>query len=690
MGISKEKLQNSSKQVIQLSQKSNRMVAQGMVELNREATKKLGAEMIELGTKANRDMAETTSAITERAVRDKSQSLIRTNERLADELSDYLAKANQEAAGDVSRRLMGELEREPLVNFRVLAQIMAQTFAGGKLTDRREAYITVIDKKGTVLASTRYKRDSSLAKLDIVKHALNDPAKVASEMPLLTYKDGSDSYLGVYARKADGGAVIVAYNLEKAQEDLKVLGKSVNTSFENLVKITTNGTRQAVTGTTPLIKREADAQAKLTIAALKKESDRLSSKAAAEMTARATKTSQGIATEITRESEQMAAQSAVLMQNRSQEILRRAIAEMAPIGKRYAKQAADTMTPQAEKAVGEIKSQLQPQIHEASLKAAEKMLPEAQIALQESRAATFRIGIGILFAAILFGLIVSYFLSKKIADPVEVEKKLQEAELSRMGKEMEIATQIQTALLPRDFTIQNSELSMELVTATEVGGDLIDYIPREDGGFWLAVGDVTGHGLTPGLVMMMAQTTLTSQVLANPKAMPSDVLVQINQTLYNNVKFRLGNDNYMTLQLIRHEGNGRFIAAGMHCDILIFRNKTRSVERIEVPGFWTGLVPDVADMTTNYGFELQPGDILLLYTDGLIEAMNEQQEQYDIDRLQEALIRNAELPLDDLKANILREVQDFLHVQNDDISIIALRWTGVTAPTKIASVSALN
>jgi serine phosphatase RsbU (regulator of sigma subunit) len=129
----------------------------------------------------------------------------------------------------------------------------------------------------------------------------------------------------------------------------------------------------------------------------------------------------------------------------------------------------------------------------------------------------------------------------------------------------------------------------------------------------------------------------------------------------------------MTLQLIRHTGDGEFTAAGMHLDLLIFRAETGVVERLDVPGFWTGLLPDVAAMTDDFHFRLAPGDLLLIYTDGLIEAKNANEEQYDMDRLQEALARHAHLSVDAIKDRILEEVRAWMHEQLDDISLIVLR-----------------
>lgn len=277
-----------------------------------------------------------------------------------------------------------------------------------------------------------------------------------------------------------------------------------------------------------------------------------------------------------------------------------------------------------------------------------------------------------------FDLEILGMLAGQVAATVENEIKSRELRSAKLTllenqKEMELATRIQTALIPNDVAIDNYDLTMALITATEVGGDLIDYSPRPDGHFWLAVGDVTGHGLTPGLVMMMAQSMFACLISEKPGAAPSELLIHINHALYHNVQERMHDDDYMTLQLIRHEGDGNFVVAGMHCDIFIFRAAAGSVECIEVPGFWTGLIPDIQDLTVDCRFKLEADDVLLLYTDGLIEAKNSEHEQYDIDRLQRALANYARLSVEEIKANILAEVRAWMSEQLDDISIIVLK-----------------
>lgn len=686
MDVSRTKLQDASQKIIGLSQATNQRMARDLVALSRDAAGEISRDLMRLSADAHTELARTTAEIADKAVQANSQQLIGINERLADELSSYLAKANREAADDVSRRLLHELERDPLVNFRLLASLIGQTFAGGKITDHRDAYLIDVNWRGQVKASTRHKRGMSLAELEIVRRALNDPPEVAAQIPLISYRDGADTYLGVYTRKRDGGAVIVSYNLAKAQADMDQLGGLVKGSFEDLVAITTEGTRSAVSSTSPRIRAEADMLAQETARIIHQESEAVSQQFAQRMASQAVQTTQAATLGMTRQADHLSGEALTLMQGQSERIIRRALTEMAPIGPQSVAEAVQTMTPQAQRAVSTVKARLGPQIEAASLAAAEAILPEAAAAQTAARIAGLQVGLAVLVLAIGLGIGASFFLSRQIADPIEVEKTRKEAEIARFGKELEIATRIQTALIPTDMAIQDYDLTLSLVTATEVGGDLIDYLPQSDGGFWLAVGDVTGHGLTPGLIMMMAQSIMTGLVLDDPKIMPSELLVRLNRALYQNVKYRLGNDNYMTLQVIHHEGGGRFVAAGMHCDVLIYRAASRTVERHEVPGVWTGLMPDVAELTEDYRFELAANDVLLLYTDGLIEAMNAAGEQYDMDRLEAALIRYGDLPVGTIEAKLLAEVRAWMHEQKDDISIAVLRRHAVGVPAKQAIV----
>ena len=243
------------------------------------------------------------------------------------------------------------------------------------------------------------------------------------------------------------------------------------------------------------------------------------------------------------------------------------------------------------------------------------------------------------------------------------------AERERLEKEMQIATNIQTGILPRDTQVDGLEISAIMHPASEVGGDYYDIIPI-DGGCWIGIGDVAGHGLSTGLVMMMLQSVVGGLVRNRPLASPKEILPAINDLLYDNIRCRMGQDEHVTLTLIRYAGDGHLRFAGAHEDILICRAQDGSVECLNTPGVWTAAIRDIGVVTEESRCELFEGDILLLYTDGITEAMNHDREMFGLDRLAAALARHREKPVGALRDAIIADVRRWMAVQADDITLL--------------------
>jgi DNA-binding LacI/PurR family transcriptional regulator len=139
----------------------------------------------------------------------------------------------------------------------------------------------------------------------------------------------------------------------------------------------------------------------------------------------------------------------------------------------------------------------------------------------------------------------------------------QAAEKVQTSHELEIAARIQTAVLPRELAAPGLDLAAKMIAATEVGGDYYDVLPF-DGGCWLAIGDVAGHGLRTGLIMLMIQSAVAGLCARSPGASPSELLTVINEVLYENVRERLQRDEHATLALIRYTSDGQLTIAGGH------------------------------------------------------------------------------------------------------------------------------
>jgi serine phosphatase RsbU (regulator of sigma subunit)/DNA-binding LacI/PurR family transcriptional regulator len=255
----------------------------------------------------------------------------------------------------------------------------------------------------------------------------------------------------------------------------------------------------------------------------------------------------------------------------------------------------------------------------------------------------------------------------------EVTKR-ERAERARLEHEIELAASIQTGILPKTPEVSRLELATAMVPATEVGGDYFDILPFA-GGCWIGIGDVAGHGLHAGLMMMMIQSIVSATTHDRPFASPAQVWAVLNAIVHENVRARLGREEHATLTLIRYEDSGRLVYAGAHEDILVYRAARRSCERIKTAGVWAGMMPDPpAALTPDLECLLEPGDTVLLHTDGITEARNAARELYGTARLVAAFEREADRSVEEIRDRILDEVRDFMAAQLDDLTLVVLRY----------------
>lgn len=244
---------------------------------------------------------------------------------------------------------------------------------------------------------------------------------------------------------------------------------------------------------------------------------------------------------------------------------------------------------------------------------------------------------------------------------------------ARMSRELEIAASIQSALLPPAPEHPDFEFAGRMVPADEVGGDFYDVLASGDR-LWLTVGDVSNHGLSAGLVMLMAQSTFAGFFSSDPTADPDAVIRGVNRVLHANISDRLKENKYLTAQLLAYRGDGRFVCAGAHEWPIVYRAATRRCEVLPAAGPWLAILPDLDDVPLSE-LALAPGDVLCLYSDGLIEARDATGEQFDVPRL--AALLEAELgadaPLERVLDAVYAAVRTHVHRQDDDWSMLLAR-----------------
>jgi serine phosphatase RsbU (regulator of sigma subunit) len=288
----------------------------------------------------------------------------------------------------------------------------------------------------------------------------------------------------------------------------------------------------------------------------------------------------------------------------------------------------------------------------------------------------------------LFGLALSFSFVTFYVGPVlrvthrafeGLERAAQEmGKKQRLEKELEIGARIQTCLLPEVIDIPGLEVAARMTPASEVGGDYYDAFPVPGGGAFIGIGDVAGHGLTSGLVMLMVQSVVGALGRRYPDAAPSDIVSALNTVLYDNIRHRLHNKEHVTFTLFRYFRDGRFVFAGAHEELVVYRKRTSQVEFIETPGTWLGAMKDISKFTTDSELKLEDGDILVLYTDGVTEAMDGAREQFGLDRLATLLKEHAELPVEQLCNAINTRVLAWCNqAADDDITLLVARYREV-------------
>ncbi len=244
-----------------------------------------------------------------------------------------------------------------------------------------------------------------------------------------------------------------------------------------------------------------------------------------------------------------------------------------------------------------------------------------------------------------------------------------------LSQEMELARKIQTSLLPTltDDIHPDLEIAAAMIPADQVGGDFYDLTFDRAGHLWFAIGDVSGHGVTPGLIMMMAQTVHTT-VTTNLDCDARNVVVRINEILYMNVHERLRETHFMTFTALKYLGDGRFQHAGAHLSMIVFRRKTGACELVKTRGVYLNFKKDISKATKNAEFSLDRGDVLVLYTDGLTEAEDRDGKMLDLDGFVKIVEKHAHQEPRAMKDMVIADVIRWCDDRRaDDMTIVVIK-----------------
>jgi sigma-B regulation protein RsbU (phosphoserine phosphatase) len=244
-----------------------------------------------------------------------------------------------------------------------------------------------------------------------------------------------------------------------------------------------------------------------------------------------------------------------------------------------------------------------------------------------------------------------------------VEKKQAERDIS-------IANEIQMSLLPRKFpSTDKFDMYGFSIPAKGVGGDYFDYMKFGPNKVGIVIADVSGKGVPAALIMVMIRSI--TRTIASLSKDANMVLSQLNNSLSGDIV----EDRYATAFYCALDAEKRILnySNAGHGPLLLFRSKTKEFELLDTEGMPVGIMPNV-----EYGQDfiiLDKGDIGVLYTDGITEAMNEAHDLFGMDRLQNAIYKNHESTTKEIADAVLADVNEFVGTapQHDDETMIIFK-----------------
>ncbi len=265
-------------------------------------------------------------------------------------------------------------------------------------------------------------------------------------------------------------------------------------------------------------------------------------------------------------------------------------------------------------------------------------------------------------------------LAKANKEISALNEKLKEENL-RMSAELEVTKQLQQMILPKPeelTSIQGLDIAGFMEPADEVGGDYYDILPH-NGHVKIGIGDVTGHGLESGVLMLMTQTAVRTLQESN-QTDPVQFLDILNRTIYGNAQ-RINPAKNLTLALLDYT-DGTLSISGQHEEIIVVRT-SGEVERIDTMnlGFPIGLDEEIADFIASEQVQLNLGDVVVLYTDGITEAFDINRKQYGVERLCEVVSQNYARTAQEIRQVVIEDVRRHIGSQKvfDDITLVVLK-----------------
>ena len=277
-------------------------------------------------------------------------------------------------------------------------------------------------------------------------------------------------------------------------------------------------------------------------------------------------------------------------------------------------------------------------------------------------------------ALLLLGALIRFYVRRKML--ALEEKHREEAERERISNELQMANQIQMSMLPHDFPPfpdrKEFDIYATMTPAREVGGDFYDFFLVDDDHLCLVIADVSGKGIPAALYMMISKAIL--QGFANLGESAAEIFTRVNEALYANNQ----EDMFVTVWLgILEISTGKLTAANAGHEYPVLKQADGRFHVVkDTHNFIIGGLEGMK--YKEYELHLEPGAKLFLYTDGVPESTNTENEMFGMNRLIPTLDASADQAPEQILKNVLSAVDSFVKdaEQFDDLTMLCLEYKG--------------
>jgi len=244
-----------------------------------------------------------------------------------------------------------------------------------------------------------------------------------------------------------------------------------------------------------------------------------------------------------------------------------------------------------------------------------------------------------------------------------------------MSAELQVTQRLQRMMLPRDEDLRQAsglDICGFMEPASEVGGDYYDVV-AENGRVTIGIGDVTGHGLESGVLAIMVQTAIRT-LLASGQCESRKFFEVLNRVVYDNAH-RMNCDRNLTLSLLQFQDSVATIS-GQHEEVIVVRTDG-ALERHDTIdlGFPLGLETDISNLIAERRVPLGPGDVMVLYTDGITEALDKAGVPYGVERLAQMVQNKHDESVVHIREAVLNNLHEHVNGRGvvDDRTLLVIK-----------------